>query len=171
MRWFARRERPPAVALAALDAGERVVSWADTADGAVVVATPRGLHWPDGDGHRLIGWQHVDKAVWRSGELSLVQADVVADLLLVDRPVVAVALAVPRDLPQAVRKRVDANVVRSELLPVSGGAARFVARRVPGVDGVVWWARLEPGVPDTDEVRASVRMRMAELAARYPRAE
>ena len=168
MALFVRRERPPADVLAALDRHERAVSWADTDDGRVVLATPLGLWWPDGDGYRRIAWQHIDKAVWRDAELIVTEADVVDDLLLVDRDPVSVTLSKPRDLPPTVRKRVDANVVRTQLLPVSGGAARFVARRVPGRDGVVWWARLEPGVRDDDAVRAAVSLRITELAAGQP---
>ncbi|HET8581928.1 MAG TPA: hypothetical protein VFL65_01655, partial [Jatrophihabitans sp.] len=89
-----------------MERDERVVSWADTADGAVVAATPLGLWWP---GPRRIPWQRIDKAVWRDGVLSVVEADVVDDELLVDRPAVSVTIAVPRDLPPTVRKRVEAN--------------------------------------------------------------
>src|SRR6185437_12461165 len=77
MALFHRRDAPPAAALANLDHDERVVSWADTADGQVVLATPRGLWWPDGGGYRLIGWQYVSKAVWRERILAVTQADIV----------------------------------------------------------------------------------------------
>jgi hypothetical protein len=80
--------------------------------------------------------------------------------LLVDRPAVRVELVTPRDLPPTIRRRVESNVVRSEVHPVAGGSARFVARRVPGRDGVVWWARLEPGTRDSGEVRAQVARRI-----------
>jgi hypothetical protein len=163
MAWFGRRERPPA--LPGLLPDERVVSWADAAGGGVVAATPLGLWWPDPDGPRRIRWQHVDKAIWRDGVLSVVQADVVDELFLVDRAPVSAALTVPRDLPPTVRKRVEANIVRTELVAVAGGAVRFVARRRPGFDGVTWWARLEPGTPDTEAVRSAVRARVAILAA------
>jgi hypothetical protein len=62
-----------------------------------------------------------------------------------------------------VRKRVEGNIVRSELLGVAGGQARFVARRVPGRNGVRWWARLEPGTAETPELLAAVRARVALL--------
>lgn len=165
MALFQRRERPPADVVAQLPADERVVSWADTDDGAHVVATPVGLWWPTDEGPRRMGWQFIDKAVWRDGILTVVEAEIEDDLLLVDRPPVAARLAVPRDLPPTVRKRVEANIVRSELQPVSGGAARFVARRVPGRDGVVWWARLENGLHADDRVRAQVADRLAALRA------
>lgn len=167
MKLFARRDVPPADVVALLPRDERVVSWADVAGGAVVLATPRGLWWPSPDAHRLIGWQFVDKAVWQDGRLSVIEAEVVDDLLLVDRPAIAVELSKPRDLPPTVRKRIEANVVRSQVHPVLGGAARFVARHVPGQDGVRWWARLESGTPDTEQVRSAITTRLAILRAEW----
>jgi hypothetical protein len=163
IRLFGRRDRPPPDVVAALPAGERVVSWADVAGGGVVMASPTGLWWPTPDGPRLIGWQLITKAAWQAGTMTVIEAEVVDDLLLVDREPVSAQLAVPRDLPPVVRKRVEANVVRSELVPIVGGSARFVARRVPGEDGLRWWARLEPGTPDTDQVRSAVSARLAIL--------
>jgi hypothetical protein len=160
MAWFARRERPPA--LAGLEPGERILSWADTGDG-VVAATPQGLWWPAADGPRRIPWDRIDKATWRDGVLSVIEADIVDDELLVDREPVRAALTVPRDLPPTVRKRVEGNIVNSELVSVADGAVRFVARRRPGRDGLGWWAHLEPGTPDTEGVRAAIRARLTIL--------
>jgi hypothetical protein len=165
MALFHRRERPPADALALLDEGERFVSWADASTDAVIVATSLGLWWPFLDGARRMPWQHVDKVVWRDGVLTVTEADVVDDLLLVDRPPVSAVLAAPRDLPPVVRKRVESNIVKSELLAVGGGAVRFVARRQPGRDGVTWWARIEPGTPDTERLRSAIAARLAILRA------
>ncbi|MDT4925142.1 MAG: hypothetical protein QOG01_2855 [Pseudonocardiales bacterium] len=165
MSLFTRRERPPAEVVAGLADDERVVSWADTADDQVVVATPKGVWWPDPDGPRRIPWQFIDKAIWRDGVLSIIEADLVDDLLLEDRPPVMATLSRPRDLPPTIRKRVEANIVRSELLTIGGGAVRFVGRRLPGRDGVSWWARLEPGTRDTERVRAAIRARLAILRA------
>lgn len=160
MALFHRREQPPKIA--GLEPDERIVSWADTTDGDVVAATQLGVWWP---GPRRIRWQHVDKAIWRDDVLSIIEAEVVDDLLLVDRPAVSVRLATPRDLPPTIRKRVEANIVRTELVTVPGGAVRFVGRRRPGHDGVTWWARLEAGTPDTAEVRSAVAARIALLSA------
>ncbi|MDQ2748651.1 MAG: hypothetical protein M3Y44_03830 [Actinomycetota bacterium] len=170
MALFHRRETPPADALAALPKGERVLSWAGTESGAAVLATPRGLWWPDSDGARLIGWEYIDKAVWRDAQLSVTQADVVDDILLVDRAPRSVELSAPRDLPATVRKRVESNVVRSEVRSVGGGLARFVARRIPGRDGVVWWVRLE-GVGDTEQVRTQIEAERAVLQAEWVQAQ
>ena len=168
MGWFTRRERPPGELAAAVGKDERIVSWADTPDGRVVAVTPSGLWWPEPDGLRCIGWPHIDKVIWQDGRLFVIEADVVDDLLLVDRPPVSVPLATPRDLPPTVRKRVEANIVRTELVTVAGGAVRFVGRRQPGRDGVIWWARLEPGTPDSADVRSAVRARVAILRSARP---
>ncbi|HEY7048092.1 MAG TPA: hypothetical protein VH373_12800 [Jatrophihabitantaceae bacterium] len=161
---FHRRERLPAELVALLDQDERVVAWGRS-DEAVVAASNRGLWVPDGGTFRRIGWELVDKAVWRDGVLTVIEAELVDDLLLRDRPPIYLPLTEPRDLPPTVRRRVEASVVRSEVLPISGGAARFVARRVPGRDGVNWWARLEPGTRDSATTRASVRARCDQLMA------
>jgi len=171
MALFHRRETLAAEVLERLPKGERVVSWAGVASGGTVLATPRGLWWPDTDGPRLIGWEHVDKAVWRDGRLTVTEAEVVDDLLLVERPPISVELSTPRDLPAAVRKRVEANVVRSELRALGGGAARFVARRIPGRDGVVWWVRLERGLADTVQVRSQISAELAVLHADWVQAQ
>ena len=160
MKLFHRREAVPSSVTATLPKDERVVSWAETADGGAVAATPSGLWWPDSHGQRLIGWQYIDKAVWHEGVLTVVEADVVDEMLLVDRAPVSVQLTTPRDLPPTVRKRVEANIVRSELLGVAGGQARFVARRVPGRDGVTWWARIDARTIETPELLAAVRARV-----------
>lgn len=171
MGWLSRlsrREQPPAEVVGAVGKNERIVSWADTADGGVIAVTPAGLWWPERDGLRCMPWQNIDKVIWQDGRLFVIEADVLDDLLLVDRPPVSIALAKPRDLPPTVRKRVEANIVRTELVSVAGGAVRFVARRQPGRDGVTWWARLEPGTPNTEAVRSAVQARVAILRAARP---
>jgi hypothetical protein len=165
MKLFHRREVPPPDLLAQLPRDERVVSWADVDGGGVVLASPGGLWWPDDAGQRMIGWQFISKAIWRDGVLSVIEATVVDDLLIVDKDPVSVTLSVPRDLPPIVNKRVTANVVRSVLTPVAGGSARLVARRVPGRDGIHCWARLEDGAVDSPMVRDEVVELLGRLRA------
>jgi hypothetical protein len=167
MKWLHRRDAPPADVAASLPPDERIVSWADVSGGGVVLATPSGLWWPEPQGQRLIGWHQVNKAVWEDGRLCVTEAEVLDDLLLVDRPDVCAELAVPRDLPPTVRKRVEGNVVRSQVHPVPGGTARFVARRIPGTDGLHWWARLEGETPDTAQVRSMISSQIAALKAEW----
>ena len=166
MPWLRRRMQPPASVLQQLDRDERVVSFAD-AEGGVVIATSRGLWWPFPSGIRRIGWERVDKAVWNEGWLIVIEADLIDDLLLVDRAPISARVVTPRDLPPTVRKRVESSVVRSEVYPVPGGAARFVGRRIPGRDGVTWWVRLEPGTRDTEAVRGGIAERLKRLRAAY----
>lgn len=169
MALLRRREKPPAEVLALLEGDERAVAWAGAAGPddttLAVVATNRGLWWPFEDGPRRLPWELIDKVVWRDGWLSATEADVFDDQLLVERAPVLVRLTEPRDLPPVVRKRIEANVVKTEVLTVAGGAVRFVARRRPGQDGLIWWARLEPGTRTTDEVRSAVAARLALLRA------
>ena len=114
-----------------------------------------------------IGWEFVvDKAVWYES-LTVTEADVIDDMILVDRPPVSTRIVNPRDLPPTVRKRVESSVVRSEVHPVPGGAARFVGRRIPGRDGVTWWVRLEPGTRDTTSTRAGIAERVNGFRAAY----
>ena len=162
---FSRRARPPAAIARLLARDDRVVSWAPVAAGGAVLASRFGLWWPAGAGARLIGWQHVDKAVWDDGTLTVIEAEVVDDLLLVDLAPLSAVIDEPRDLPPTIRARVEASVARSELGRLTGGSARFVARRVPGRDGLTWWARLEPGTPDSPALRAEVGEIVASLRA------
>jgi hypothetical protein len=153
---FGRTPRPPVELTALLARDDRVVSWADVEGGGVVLASRLGLWWPFPDGPRRIGWERIDKATWSDGVLRVIEADVVDGLLLVDREPVSAQLTVPRDLPPTVRKRVEASVVSSELVTGGRVAMRVVGRRVPGRDGITWWARLEPSIGDTPETRAIV---------------
>jgi hypothetical protein len=151
-----RRERPPADVVALLDPDDRIVSWAPTVAGGTLVASRRGLWWPDSPSPRLINWERIDKATWQDAAVTVVEADLIDDLLLIDRAPVRIELAEARDLPQTIRQRVQSGVVSSELVTGGGVSMRVVGRRVPGRDGVSWWARLEPGVPDSPVVRAVV---------------
>ena len=157
MRLPGRRPRPPAEAVAGLDRDERVVSWASTSDGGAVVATPLGLWLPGPAGAERIPWHLVDKAVWRDGTLTVVAASDPGDGVLTELPPRSVRLAVPWDLPQTVRVRVERSIAftRHHRLP-SGGGVRVVGRRVPGSDGLSWQLVLDAGVDrDDGDVRAA----------------
>ena len=166
-----RRKLDAAVSgvIAAHDPDDRVVAWATVAGDRYVVASVRGLWWPvagdDPAAMRRIPWELVDKAVWRDGVLVVVEADVLDDLILVDRSPAALPLLEPGEVPAQVKRRVDGSVVRSEIVPVVGGQARVVARRVPGRDGLTWWARLEGSTPDTVMVRDQVETAIARFTA------
>ena len=160
MRLFGRRERPPADLLALLEPGERLVSWADTADGAVVAASSHGLWWPEPGGLRRMDWYRVDKVVWNDGIMSVTEADIEDDLLLVDRPVAHARLTVPRDLPPDRPQAGGAEHRRAGTAQRHRGIGAVRGAEAPGRDGVYWWARLEPGTPDTARLRSAVRNRL-----------
>jgi hypothetical protein len=162
--WLGRR-RLPAGKRPPLERDERVVAWAPTPAGDVVVATNRGLVLP-GRAARL-PWHQIHKAVWSGRELVVTPAETVergdgyevAD----DLPSEAHLLLEPRDLPKQVYARVTGSVAYTVHHPFpGGGGVRVVARRVSGVDGLTWTVRYDPG---TDRDSAATRERTAELVA------
>ena len=169
---FGRRRRLPADLTPALERDERVLAWASTDEGEAVIATNRGLWLPlDGKSGRL-GWYEVNKATWADGVLTVVAAS--AEPLTPDSDIsvttdsapASFSLPKPGPLPKRVRERVTASVAYTNLhqLP-GGGAARVVARRISGRDGLSWFVRYEgpvnrddPGViSTTSELVAAAR--------------
>ena len=167
MPWLSRRAHPPASVMQQLDRDERVVSFADV-EGGVVVATHPGplVAIPRRNASHRVGAGR-QGGLATTARLTIIEADLIDDLLLVDRPPISARVVTPRDLPPTVRKRVESSVVRSEVYPVAGGAARFVGRRVPGRDGVAWWVRLEAGTRDTEAARAGITERIRRLQAAH----
>lgn len=151
--WF-RKPKLPLSKTPPLENGERVVAWTPQGPDAVVV-TNRGLFIP---GRNRLRWHEIHKAIWQDGTLTLVPAatavtngegyDVVEDL-----PAVSVALTLPGDVPKRVRERVTGSVAYTSHYPLpTGGAARVVARRVSGRNGLTWSVRFEGGVDHDDPV-------------------
>ncbi|MEV1143372.1 hypothetical protein [Micromonospora sp. NPDC049799] len=155
MGLFGRKPKLPPADRPPLQADERVLAWAAAGNGegdGVVVATNLGL-WLPGRGHRL-GWHDVHKAVWSGRELTVTPAERIAErdgyLVVADSPAETYLLLDPGELPHQVRARVTRSVAYTQQHPVPGGAGRIAARRVPGVDGVTWTVRFEPGTPADD---------------------
>ncbi len=144
LRTRVRGELTPPEVRRGLLADDRLVAWATTPDGAFVVASRTGLRLPDG---RLLGWDHIDKAVWQALSLALTEAVEVAPGIAEDLPPVTLTLADPRDLPAAVRERVTHSVAFTAHNRLPGGSGvRVVGRRVAGQDGLAWSVRYDdPG--------------------------
>jgi hypothetical protein len=164
MLWW-RRPRLPGDKKPPLERDERVVSWAQTPSGGVVVATTRGLFLP-GRSQRL-PWHQIHKAVWSGRELVVTPAQTVEQrdgyAVADDLPSEGHLLVEPRDLPQQVYTRVTRSVAYTIHHPVpGGGGVRVAARRVSGVDGLTWTVRYDPG---TERDSDAVRQRTAELVA------
>lgn len=175
MGLFNRKPKLPSAARPPLAADERVLAWAAAGNGegdGVVVASNLGL-WLPGWGHRL-GWHDILKAVWSGRELTVTPAERVAErdgyLVVADCPAESYLLLDPGELPHQVRARVTRSVAYTQHHPVPGGAGRVAARRVPGVDGLTWTVRFDPGTPaDDDAVLAETdRLVAAARAATAP---
>lgn len=138
----------PAALRSLLEGHERVLAVADAGD-TTVIATQLGLWLPDeaAAGWRRIGWHLIVKATWANDALTVIEGEVDDAGVVSDRPPVAIRLDQPRNVPSVVRTRVEASIARSEQVNVPGGTGRVVARRVPGVDGLTWTARLDSDTP------------------------
>ena len=169
-----RRLRPPSGLRRLLTGDERLLAMAE--DGpATVAATRFGLWLPAGGvlaaagaasavvvcdvepaqpGWRRLDWDRVVKASWTGDGLHLIEGVVDSDGVVTDLPPVTLRLAEPRNLPAVVKARVEASIARWEQVRVPEGTGRIVARRRPGVDGLVWTARLDSGTPDSAQARA-----------------
>jgi hypothetical protein len=140
-----------------LEADERVLATARTADGAHLVVTSWGLWIPEqglaeGDAVRRIGWHLVSRAAWKGGALVVVEAEEADEpeelggaVLLADRPARRFRLVEPGRLPEAVHARVENSIRSRHHRDLPGGGAWFVQRRVPGRDGTVLQVRPDPG--------------------------
>ncbi|WP_229402488.1 hypothetical protein [Micromonospora okii] len=175
MGLFDRKPKLPPAARPPLADDERVLAWAAAGNGegdGVLVATNLGL-WLPGRGHRL-GWHDLLKAVWSGRELTVTPADRVAERdgyeVVADCPAETYLLLQPRELPHQVRARVTRSVAYTQHQPVPGGAARIAARRVPGVNGLAWTVRYDPGTPvdDAPVVAETDRLVAAARAATAP---
>jgi hypothetical protein len=160
------RNRAPASVRATLERDERVLAWGTVAapsaapvtpdGGRHVVATNLGLWWPD-EPPRRIPWHRIVRATWSERGLTVVEADVVDDLLLVERPPRLATLVTEGKIPPQVRKRVEGSIAATHEVHLDDGPAMIIARRVPGQDGQLWLARLGPTTPDTERARGQLR--------------
>lgn len=161
---FGRRRRLPAGRRPPLDRHERVTAWAPVDGEGTVVVTDRGLYLPGCD--TRLGWHEIHKATWSGRELTVVPAGVVQRRdgydVVEDRPALSCVLPEARDVPEQVRARVTRSVAYSTHYPTPG--VRIVARRVPGVDGVCWAVRHDPGVDPADPAVAAATADLVAVA-------
>ncbi|GAA0265282.1 hypothetical protein [Cryptosporangium japonicum] len=166
-----RRDAPPVTP--PLEAADRVVAWATTAE-AIAVASVHALWLPpkkgvtDQEWHRL-GWHEIHKAVWREGSLVVTPGVEVEPGVVADGAVRRLRLPDPRDLPTQVRERVERSVAHTEHHALStGGGVRVVARRVPGQNGLTWQLRFDdPADRNSDAARAEAEGLLAAARATH----
>ena len=147
MSLFRRRPKLPAALRPALEAEERVLSWAFVGEPGeqVLVATNRGLWLPGGE---RLGWHEIHKVAWSGRELLVTPAETAQRrdgyTVQVDAPVRGFLLLEPGELPDQVRTRVTRSVAYTSHHPLPpNGGVRVVARRVSGVDGLSWAVRYD----------------------------
>lgn len=158
--WPRRRPALPAHAQAWLSKQERVLTFASTSGGDLVVATPTGL-WitdrrraraaisNDADGvaateqpiGKLLSWEFIVTAKWSGNSLTVISAEQAATQIMRRLPPLTLALPEPADLPRVVRERIERSVAVSHRRALSaGGSVLLVGRRVSGRNGLVWYA-------------------------------
>jgi hypothetical protein len=149
LRKLLGREDLPAGVAGRLAADEHVVAVAALGDGEHLVVTSHGLWLPGGEGAHLVGWHLVSKATWRSGVLTVVEAEetetIRGAVLLTDLPPRRLRLVEPGRVPDTVHTRVEGSIRSRHHRDLPGGGAWFVQRKVPGRDGTVLQVRPDPG--------------------------
>lgn len=159
-----RRERRPEVEVAA---GERLLAWAETAEG-VIAGTRDALYLPAvaGRGWLRVPWEEVEAADW-DGEADLLRVRLVAQWGE-RRPEHTWAVQSPGRLLELLRERVTASVVLQRHIPVLGArGVRVIARRAPSGDRPLgWFVEYDDGVEPADPVvAAAVEAALSEARA------
>jgi hypothetical protein len=149
LRKLLGREEVPADVAGRLAADERVLAVAAMGDDEQLVATSLGLWLPGPEGARLVGWHLISKATWKSGVLTVVEAEeaetIGGAVLLADLPPRRLRLTEPGRVPETVHARVEGAIRSRHHRDLPGGGAWFVQRKVPGRDGVALQVRPDPG--------------------------
>lgn len=153
---LSRRPTVPAQARARLDRDERVLAWAATGDGDYVLATPLGLWWPDAD---RLPWHLITHVVWSGTTLTVTSATEVEPSVLENDPARSVRLPEAGTLPETVQTRFYSSRSHTTRHALPGGSGVIiVARRVPGQDGLTWYAVYdEPDLRHDPDAQAVVR--------------
>jgi hypothetical protein len=149
LRKLLGREDVPADVAGRLAADERVLAVAAMGDDEQLVVTSLGLWLPGPEGARLVGWHLISKATWKSGVLTVVEAEeaetIGGAVLLADLPPRRLRLTEPGRVPETVHARVEGVIRSRHHRDLPGGGAWFVQRKVPGRDGVALQVRPDPG--------------------------
>ena len=138
--------------------GERLLAWAETGDGAVVLAGTRDAVYLDGT---RVPWEQVEAADWDSdaGMFRLSEVGTWGE----QRREHTFSLGEPGRFLVLVRERVTASVVLQRHVPVRGAAGvRVIARRAPRGGPIAWFLDYDQGLDPSDpEVRALTEAALA----------
>lgn len=184
-----RRPALPAYARAWLSPEERVLTFASTPGGDLVVATPRGLWITDhaaaaartssnGNGEspaeqldgKLLTWESIVNAKWSENTLTVTSGAEAAPQIMRRLPPLSLALPEPADLPRVVQQRVERSVAVSHRRALSaGGSVLLVGRRVSGRDGLLWYAVFDCDADvDDQQAREDAAVMLESAAAATP---
>lgn len=179
--WPRRRPALPGFARAWLGSDERVLTFASTPYGDLVVATPRGL-WiadhrsastrqaADEPQGRLLPWEFIVTARWADDALTVTTAEEVSSRVMKRLPSITLALPEPADLPRVVRQRVDRSVAVSHRRAISAGSTvLLVGRRISGEDGLLWYAVFDRDSDADDPLARRQATELLESAAALSR--
>ncbi|KAA1417797.1 hypothetical protein F0U44_16045 [Nocardioides humilatus] len=145
-----RRPRTPS-----LQRGERLLAWAETADGTLVGGSRDAFHLPGRDPSRL-PWQEIAKADWDidERELHVVEVGTFGEAQVEHRLV----LTDPDRLLSLVRERVTASIVVQRHVTVRDRlGARVLGRRAPaGAGPIAWFVDYDAGLDPADPMVVEV---------------
>jgi len=171
MSWFQRLfgDRLPERFPGELAKHEHALAYSPVTSGGHVVVTHLGLWLPDGVSSRRMGWHLISKATWSAGTLTITESQQIGvsgdAVLLRDREPAAYHLTQPGKVPLLVRQRVDGSIRSRHRQDLPAGGVWFVQRKIPGQDGVVMQARIDPG---TDlELVAAIASKVTEKSATF----
>lgn len=147
--------------------GERLLAWAQTAEGAVG-GTRDALYLPAGADPEprwlRVPWEEVEAADW-DGDTDLLRVRLTAEWGR-PRPEHRLSVAAPGRLLELLRERVTASIVLQRHVPVHGRRGfRVIARRAPRGDRpLAWFVEYDEGV-EPDTVAATVERALQEARA------
>ncbi|MDO9454878.1 hypothetical protein [Nocardioides sp.] len=140
--------------------GEKLLAWAEAADGTVIGGTRDAFYGPD-----RVPWEQVEAADWDrdTSVLRLSEVGSWGDA----RPEHVYDVEEPGRLVQLIRERVTASVVYQRHVPVDARRGlRVIARRAPGLaTGLTWVYEYDEGV-DPDDPLVRLAASQALVAAR-----
>jgi hypothetical protein len=97
-----------------------------------------------------VGWHLISKAMWERDTLTVTEGEQIgvagSVVLLKDRTPMSYRLENPGKVPLLVRQRVDGSIRSRHRQELDSGIVWFVYRKLPGQDGLVLQARVDPGV-------------------------
>jgi len=148
----------------AVPAGEKVLAWAESSSGAVVVGTRDALYIASADAgvETRLPWEQVEAADWDRDTSRLRVSEV--GTWGEERVEHELTLEEPGQLLELVRERVTASVVLQRHVPLSGRRGlRVIARRAPGGDRpLTWFYEYDEGIDPADPaVRAAAEAALA----------